>query len=120
MPNRLGSEKQSFVELMTHSDEHARHGFNLLAKHQNPDRFFDALRDKGLFKAEHNPAPIPAGENLVQVPYWGALAYLVQCAKLSDARQDLSLATKVLEVVRDVSAYREPSGGIRDNYHTFR
>ena len=119
MPNELSMKRQSFVERMTASDEHAWHGFEILTKRRDADEFFDALREIGLFKPEHNPAPVPAGENLVQIPYWGALQYLVECANVSGTRGDLVLAGKVLDVVRNVSAYRDADGAIRDNYHTF-
>jgi len=118
--SELGMKRQSFVERMTASDEHAWHGFEILAKQPDADVFFDALREKGLFKPEHNPGPVPAGDNLFQIPWWGALQYLVACAKLSGSRDDMALADKVLDVVRSVSAYRDANGAIRDNYHTFR
>jgi len=45
---------------------------------------------------------------------------LTACARLAGDRQDMSLAGKVMTVVRAVTLAAEPAGGIRDNHHTAR
>jgi hypothetical protein len=117
----LTENRKSFIKLMSKSEEHARRGFELLLKRDDFDEFFQALAAEELFDPVHNPAPIsvePVGS--VRLPFWAALDYLVACAKLSDQKGDNALAEKVMVIVRRVSAFREPDGGIRDNYHTFR
>ena len=117
----LTKNQESFIELMKKSEEHAFRGFELLGKRDDLDKFFDALDSAGFFAPERNPAPIPvepAGS--VRIPFWPALGYLLACAAVSDQRNDLALGQRVMNVVRAVSAFREPDGSVRDNYHTFR
>lgn len=118
---RLTAKQESFIALMTKSDEHARRGFDLLLTRTGFEQFFDALATAGLFDPSHNSAPVPAGEpGFVRIPYWDALNYLEAVAKVSGERNDLQLAEKVMTVARAVSRAREPDGTIRDNYHTHR
>jgi len=117
---KLTAKQQSFVALMSKSEEHARHGFELLLKRTDFEEFFDALEGAGLFASERNPAPV-AGERqgAFRLPYWSALDYLVAVGKMADEKNDLALAQKVMDVVRAVSHAREPNGSARDNYYTW-
>src|SRR3990172_7176701 len=117
---KLTAKQQSFVALMSKSEEHARHGFELLLKRTDFEEFFDALEGAGLFAPERNPAPV-AGERqgAFRLPYWSALDYLVAVGKMADEKNDLALAQKVMDVVRAVSHAREPNGSARDNYYTW-
>src|SRR5215204_6520764 len=100
----LNANERSFIELMTKSDEHARHGFDLLLKRHDLVKFFDPLAEAGLFAAERNPEPVPVpNEGTVRIPYWAALDYLAACAKLAGETDDLALAEKILTIVRAVS-----------------
>jgi hypothetical protein len=106
---------------MKESEELARHGFSLLLKRSDFLRFFEPLRDAGLFAPERNPGPEPALEQgYVRIPYWSALDYLVQIAKQAGATNDLALANQVMEIVRTVSQWREADGQPRQNYQTAR
>jgi hypothetical protein len=58
----LTTNEQAFIEKMLQSEELARHGFKLLLKRADFLRFFEPLRDAGLFAPERNPAPEPAPE----------------------------------------------------------
>lgn len=118
---RLSANQQSFIKLMTKSDEHARRGFELLLKRNDIETFFDNLEEAGLFLPSNNRGPIPAGEpGYVQIPFWDALNYLEAVAKLAGERTDLQLAEKVMNVIRAVSHARDADGNICDNYHTYR
>ena len=118
---KLTAKQESFIALMTKSDEHARRGFDLLLTRSGFEKFFDALSEAGLFDPSHNSAPVPVGEpGFVRIPYWDALNYLEAVAKVSGEREDLQLADKVMTVVRTVSQARAPDQTIRDNYHTNR
>jgi hypothetical protein len=117
----LTAKQESFVKLMTESEELARRGFELLLRRPDYDQFFDALRDAGLFEPDRNPAPTPAEEEgYVRIPYWSALGYLTAVARLSGGRNDLGLANKVMNVVRNVASWRDHSGCPRENYRTDR
>jgi hypothetical protein len=117
----LTSNERAFIVKMKDSEELARHGFSLLLKRPDFLRFFEPLRDAGLFAPERNPAPEPAPEEgYVRIPYWSALDYLVETAKQAGIRNDLALADQVMEVVRAVSQWREANGQPRQNYQTAR
>lgn len=115
----LSANEKSFVKLMRKSDEHARRGFDLLVKRQDPEKFFDELAAKSLFSPSEAPAPVRVDENSIRFPQWSALTYLLQCARISDERNDIALAQSVMGVVRAVTAFREEDGHVRDNYVTF-
>ena len=118
---KLTAKEESFIALMTKSDEHARQGFELLIKRPGFEKFFDALAGTGLFDPNHNSPPVPAGEpGSVRIPYWDALDYLEAVAKVSGEREDLQLAGKVMTVVRAVSQASELDQALRNNYHTNR
>jgi len=77
----LTANEKSFIEMMGKSEEHARHGFDLLLKRRDFLKFFDPLVDTGLFAPNRNPAPAPVRDDTaVRIPYWTALDYLVACA----------------------------------------
>jgi hypothetical protein len=118
---KLTAKQESFIALMTKSEEHARRGFDVLLAKPNFENFFDSLADAGLFDPSHNFAPVPAGEpGYVRIPYWDALNYLEAVAKLSGERNDPHLAGKVLAIVTNVSQAFEANPSSRDNYHTNR
>jgi hypothetical protein len=117
----LTSKEQAFIDKMKQDEELARHGFSLLLKRPDFSRFFEPLCNAGLFAPERNPAPEPAPEKgYVRIPYWSALDYLVAIAKQAAGTNDLPLATRVMEIVRAVSEWRESDGQPRHNYQTAR
>jgi hypothetical protein len=118
---KLSAKQEAFVKMMTTSEELALRGFNLLLKRPDLDKFFDALKNEGLFDPSRNPAPAPAAkEGYFYIPYWSPLDYLTAIAKRSGENDDSLLAKQVLDVVRSVSAWRTPEGSPQSNYHTFR
>ena len=117
----LTTNERAFIDKMKESEELARHGFSLLLKRPDFLRFFEPLRDAGLFAPERNPGPEPAPEQgYVRIPYWSALDYLVEIAKQAGTTNDLALANQVMEIVRTVSQWREADGQPRQNYQTAR
>ncbi len=116
----LSIRQRSFIDMMTWGEEHARHGFSLLSAREDFDEFFDHIAAKGLFEPAHNLGPISVDEKSVRIPYWNALDYLTACATRSRERSDLTLAAKVLSVMRAVTAFREADGSRRENFHTSR
>ena len=121
--NELTSLQQSFVDMMTRSEEHARKGFELLVSRggEGLEKFFDPLTAKGMFDPDRNPGIVEADEpGYFRVPYWNALDYLAAVAKLSGEKNDHKLAEKVMKVVRAVSKACQAGGDMRGNYHTFR
>ncbi|MBU1171855.1 MAG: hypothetical protein KKD44_20055 [Proteobacteria bacterium] len=119
--NNLTANQKSFIVLMEKSDEHAQRGFQLLITKPDPEVFFDSLKADGFFEPKKAPGPTPADEpGYVRIPYWAPLDYLKHLAQISGERNDLELAEKVMNVVREVSRFRDESGEAQDNYHTYR
>ncbi|PYV72061.1 MAG: hypothetical protein DMG97_14400 [Acidobacteria bacterium] len=117
----LTTNERAFIEKMKESEELARHGFALLLKRPDFVRFFQPLRDAGLFAPERNPAPEPAREEgYVRIPYWSALDYLVAISTQAGTTNDIPLANEVMDIVRAVSQWRDPDAQPRQNYHTAR
>jgi len=115
----LTAKQESFIALMSESDELERRGVEILLKRPGFDEFFDALNEAGLFKPERNPAPVPAEEaGFYRVPYWPILDYLKGVAKLSGERNDVVLSEKVMSVIRNVSRWRDAADRPCDNYVT--
>jgi hypothetical protein len=106
---------------MRRGEEFAQHGFDLLTKRSEPERFFDALKDGGFFDATNNVGPVPsANPEFVHIPVWPALNYLQAVAARAAALDDSALAEKILEVVRALTNFRdEATGEPRDNFRTF-
>ncbi len=119
MTASLSWKQAEFVRRMAENPENEQWGYELLLKMSEFPRFFDALRDAGMFEPTRNLGPVPGSEpGSVRIPYWPALDYLEACAKRSDAENDHGLAEKVLDVVRVVSRAKDATGQYRDNYHT--
>jgi hypothetical protein len=94
--------------------------FDLLSKQPSPEDYFDALKDAGFFDPKNNAGPVPSNEpGFVQIPFWPALTYLQAVAKRAGQTDDLSLAEKILGVVRSVTNFRDDNGEPRDNYHSY-
>ena len=121
MTNSLPSKLESFFETMRRGDEFAKHGFDLLAKRSEPEQYFDALKDRGFFDPANNSGPVPStNPGFVHIPFWHALEYLQAVAKRAAEKDDAALSEKILQVIRDVSNFRdEPGGQPRDNYQTY-
>ena len=121
MTNSLPSKLELFFETMRRGDEFAKHGFDLLSKRNEPEQYFDALNDRGFFDAANNSGPVPStNPGFVHIPFWHALEYLQTVAKRAAGKDDTALSEKILQVIRDVSSFRdEPAGQPRDNYQTY-
>lgn len=113
----LTQNERSFIQTMKKSHDHEWHGLKLLLDRKSADleKFLDALIGEGFFGPEKNPAPVD-DEGGVRVPYWPPLDYLTACARQASDQKNDVLGTKVMGVVRKVSAGTD--GKIRDNYQT--
>jgi hypothetical protein len=120
LPANLPSKLESFLQTMHRGEEFTRHGVDLLSKQPSPEDYFEALKDAGFFDPKNNAGPVPSNEpGFVQIPFWPALTYLQAVAKRAGQTDDLSLAEKILGVVRSVTNFRDDNGEPRDNYHSY-
>ena len=119
----LSTNQKTFIKKMTEDEEYERRGFELLLKRPDFDSFFDALSQAGLFGPSRNLGYVPADRpGYYRLPYWAPLAYLEAVAKRAGEKGDEALGEKVMNVVRDVSRWRDKDGTVRDNentWHTF-
>ena len=60
--SKLTSNQESVITLMTESEELERHGFQLLLKRKDFERFFDPLNEAGLFDGSSKPRTNHRGE----------------------------------------------------------
>ena len=116
----LTSKQQAFVRQMAEGEDFARRGIDLLLKRDDFEEFFDPLAAAHIFDADRNPGPVESDTpGFFRISYWEPLRYLEAVAKKSSEKNDLALAAKVMGVVRNVSAWRDADGKVRDNHHTF-
>ena len=121
MTFQFTTQHQLFIRRMLESQEQEQKGYELLLAKPYFALFFDHLRDAGLFDASRAPGPIPSDEpGYVRIPFWAPLDYLEACAKQAGELVDISLAERVLEVVRACSRISDASGSPIQNYHTSR
>lgn len=121
MTNGLSAKLESFFDMMSQGDEFAQHGFDLLVKRGEPEKYFDAVRSRGFFDPVKNRGPEPsANPGFVHIPIWHAVTYLNAVAKRAGETNDDALSEKVLSVIRDVTNFRDSeSGEPTDNYQTY-
>lgn len=116
----LTISQKGLVALMAESAQNATQGFSVLASYERPEDFFDELEQAGLFSPEKNPAPRQSDEPSggIYLPYWPALSYLINVAKVANARRDVPLGHRLMRVVRAIAIYTGPDGRPVDNYYT--
>jgi hypothetical protein len=115
----LSANQESFIAIMKESEELARKGFQLLLQRTDYSRFFDVLNGAGFFSPKENPAPVAVErENAVRISFWAPLAYLKAVAVQAGAQNDISLAVKIVDVIRSVSGWRDEKNEPRRNYRT--
>lgn len=118
---KLSAKQESFIEMMTKSEEHARKGYEILGAREDADIFFDSLTEYGLLDPKFNSGPVPAGEpGYVRIPYWSALDYLRKVSKIAVEKQDVATIGKILSLIKDVTEAKNDKGLSVDNYHTWR
>lgn len=107
--------------MMKKSDELAWKGFQLLLGRRDYSQFFDVLREAGFFAPAKNPAPVSGErENTVRIPFWAPLTYLKTVATHAGTQNDMTLAAKLMSVVRATADWRDDKGEPQRNYQTDR
>src|ERR1700744_5491959 len=54
LTNGLSAKLESFFDMMAQGDEFAQHGFDLLVKRGEPEKYFDTLKARGFFDPAKN------------------------------------------------------------------
>lgn len=81
--------------------------------------WFVNIRDRGLFNAERVPLPFTNEDGSVSIPYWSQLDYLVNVSEQIKDGVHSELAEKLLQIVREVSEYRNDENPYIDNYYVW-
>ena len=115
----LSSKEEAFIAQMLQSSDLEAYGFQALIRKGKTRHLFDPLRAAGFFTPDRNPGLVRDG-NGVRVPSWPALAFLLAAAKDAQQADDSQLARAIMNIVRDVSRWRDADGTIRSNFHTWR
>jgi hypothetical protein len=120
LTNALPSKLESFFDMMREGEEFAQHGFDLLVKRDDPEKYFDALQERGFFDPSKNSGPVPStNPGFVHIPVWNALLYLQAVAARAAQTNDDALSKKLLKIIRDVTNFRNAANEPTDNYQTY-
>lgn len=106
---RTTLKEKSVIELIKSSESHANYFFGKYEK----AKLFPVLKNEGFFLPKHNPFPKKV-KNGYQIPEWNVLIYL---EKVSQKTRKLD--KELLEIIRDVSLYKNGEGKYIDNYRTW-
>jgi len=98
------------------NDEHFRNHF--LRNLVTPKWFF-TLKQRGYFDAGKNSAPIPAKNHFYTVPEWNVLPYLERVSEQLNVEANEKYTDKLLEIISEVSRYRDDNGQHIDNFRTW-
>ncbi|KRP96212.1 hypothetical protein AOQ72_17920 [Bradyrhizobium yuanmingense] len=106
---------------MRRGEEFAQHGFDLLSKRNEPEQYFDALKQYGFFDPSENQGPVPSSNpDFVHIPVWPVLNYLRAVGARAAVLDSDDLSGKVLDIIRSVTLFKDVSTGEpRDNYRTY-
>ncbi len=115
----LTAKRQAFLELMKSSDEHARRGFELLVQRSDLISWFEPLEGSGFFAAQTVPRPVSDDNGKTfRIPLWPPLTYLEACSRKAGQDVNMSLAEKIMAVVRSVTHALAESNA-KQNYYTY-
>jgi hypothetical protein len=82
--------------------------------------WFDILHKEGYFAPKNAPAPFEGKEKgLFTIPVWNVLPYLEGVSQQANVPSNKKYINDVLEIIKEVSGYKDPSGQHIDNYRTW-
>jgi hypothetical protein len=112
------SEKlDTLIKRMFEDPSSERVAFKTLAERADRAKFLDPLRKAGLFAPERNPSPKPSEQKgFFVVPFWPALEFL---EKVAQPNAGAGSASQLLQIMKEVTYWKDPSGAATDNYHTW-
>jgi len=82
-------------------------------------KWFETLKERGYFKSEKAPGPIPADEKgYVTIPVWNVLPYLEKISKQVNEPGDEKYIDELLIIIREVTEYHKTTKTLH-NYNTW-
>jgi len=112
-------KRELFLKRMKQDRELEAYGFQILCDKDNFTEYFDLLKEFELFSVNAYPKAEKVSNGYV-FNYWPAVDYLLKCAEYR-GNCYLEIANKVLDVVREISAYIEiHNSSLKNNYQVTR
>jgi hypothetical protein len=96
------------------------HYGNYFLKQADALHWFNILKAEGYFDAKNAPGPQPADqEGFYSIPWWNVLSYLEKVSEQVTIAGNERYIDELLNIIRDVSNYKNDKGEHIDNYHTW-
>src|SRR3989344_9449890 len=82
--------------------------------------WFSELKKRGYFDPSKNPTIQPADrEGYYVIPQWNVLEYLEKLAEQVNTPENEKYIGELLEIIKNVSTYRDDKRNVVDNYRTW-
>ncbi|MHA1766530.1 MAG: hypothetical protein ACTSVK_09770, partial [Promethearchaeota archaeon] len=82
--------------------------------------WFHLLKENGYFNPKRAPSPKPADEEgSFYIPQWNVLPYLEKISKEITKPENERYVDDLLEIIKNVSTYKDEKGNHIDNYRTW-
>ncbi len=112
----LGPKRLAILQLMTEDSAFEDRFFRTK---KNPI-WFSELKNRGYFEPRKNPKNQPADrDGYYIIPQWNVLEYLERVAEQTNIPENEQCITELLEIIKNVSIYKDGGGKIIDNYRTW-
>lgn len=82
-------------------------------------KWFDELKKRGYFKPNPHTQPQETEKNYFFIPKWNALPYLERISEQINIQGNERYIDELLEIIKEVSEYRDSEGQPIDNYRTW-
>jgi hypothetical protein len=84
-------------------------------------QWFNDLKKRDYFNPQKAPGPKQSvQEGFYSIPWWNVLAYLEKVSEQVKERGNEKYIDELLQIIKDVSNYKNSDGQHIDNYHTWR
>ena len=117
--NRKGLPTRQEVKLILDLIQEKHYYENYFFKKVITLHWFDILKSRGYFKPNPNTQPQETEKNYFRIPKWNVLPYLERVSKQVNIKGNERYINELLEIIREVSEYRNSEGQPIDNYHTW-
>jgi len=112
----MNPKREAILELMTQDPAYEDRFFRTK---KNPV-WFHELKKRGYFDPSNNPTIQPADrEGYYVIPQWNVLEYLERVSEQVNIPGNEEYVGELLEIIKNVSTYKNAEGEIVDNYRTW-
>jgi len=112
----MDPKRLAILQLMSQDSAYENHFFKTK---KNPIWFLE-LKKRGYFDPKKNPTIQPADkEGYYVIPQWNVLEYLERIAEQVNIPENEKYIDELLEIIKNVSRYKDDKGNVIDNYRTW-